>query len=356
MIKSLQQKLILFLITFLILSAFLIGTVAYLDPWFLYHAPRKEWYYRLSNERCQSPGVARHFDYDALIVGSSLIRDIHTSRFDELYGTHSVKLPISGTTWRETGEVLRAAFESGNRITMVVRPLDVNHLIEDKDWVRWDLGEYPYYLYDRNPWNDIRYLCNRDILLDYCLPMIRWRVTGQPGGHTPFDSYGLAHVAGGYVPAPEEIGLPIDPQLPFTQEDADLLTENLTENLLRYVDAHPDTDFYLYLPTYGVVWWSEMLGDGTFERTMDATALAVDLMLSHPNIRLYCYGERFELTDDLTQYADEIHYSEEIAHQMLEWMASDEGRLTSDNAEEILQRIRIHYREYDYEGLRRDLS
>ena len=238
---------------------------------------------------------------------------------------------------------------------MVVRPLDVNHLIEDKEWVRWDLGEYPYYLYDNNPWNDVRYLCNRDILLDYCLPMIRERFSGTPGGHTSFDSYGLAHSAGGYVPAPEDIGLPADPQLPFTQEDADLLTENLTANLFRYVDAHPDTEFYLYLPTYGVVWWSEMQGDGTFERTMDATALAVDLMLSRPNIRLYCYGDRFDLTDDLTQYTDEIHYSEGIAHQMLEWMARGEGRLTQGNAKEVLERIRIHYREVDYESLRHRL-
>ncbi len=354
--EPLKHKLLLFLSVFLTLSVVCSGLTAWLDPFFLYHAPRKGWYYRLSNERSQSIGAARYLDYDALIVGSSLIRDIRTSRFDELYHTHAIKLPISGATWHETGEVMRAAFESGRPIRMVVRPLDVNHFMEEPDWVRWDLGQYPYYLYDENPWNDVRYLLNRDILFSYCLPMIGDRISGVPGGHTPFDRYGVSHTSGGYRPPPEDIGIPADEQLPFSEGDRKLVDENLEANLFCYAAAHPDTEFILYLPPYSVVWWSQMLRDGTYERTMEATAHALKRMLSYPNIRLYCYDDRFDLTDDLSQYADEIHYSADITHQMLEWIARDEGRLTPDHVEEVLGRIRDYYRDYDYEGLQRRVS
>ncbi len=350
---DMKRKLILFLSVFAGMTALLIGLVIYLDPFFLYHAPRKNWYYRLANERSQSIGIAGSFDYDALIVGSSLIRDIRTSRFDELFGTQSVKLPISGATWHETGEVIRAAYQRDRSVRIVLRPLDVNHLIEAPDLVRWDLGEYPYYLYDKNRFNDVRYVCNRDILFSYCFPMVRDRITGVPGGHTSFDSYGLSHTGGGYVPVMDDIGVTVAEQIPFTDEDAELLKENLTENLFCYSDAHPETEYILYLPPYNVVWWSQMLRDGTYDRTMAGTELAAELLLSHANIRLYCYDDLFDLTDDLTQYADEIHYSSEITHRVLEWIAADEGRLTKENMAEVLKRIREYYRAYDYADLLR---
>ena len=44
--------------------------VVVLDPFFHYHAPLKKYYYRLDDERSQSIGVARFFDYDAVITGA----------------------------------------------------------------------------------------------------------------------------------------------------------------------------------------------------------------------------------------------------------------------------------------------
>ena len=60
------------------------------DPYFHYHKPITK--YRLNDERYINDGIARHFDYDAIIIGNSLCQNFSTSQYDELFGTNSVKL------------------------------------------------------------------------------------------------------------------------------------------------------------------------------------------------------------------------------------------------------------------------
>ena len=91
------------LAVFLILSfaAFLCAAAltAWVDPFFHYHAPHTDrFFYPIDNQRSQNDGILRHFDYDAVITGSSMIVNFKTSELDELFGTHAVKVPATGAT------------------------------------------------------------------------------------------------------------------------------------------------------------------------------------------------------------------------------------------------------------------
>ena len=46
-------------------------TVVICDPFFHYHKPIKGYPYALENERYQNDGIAKHFDYELMITGSS---------------------------------------------------------------------------------------------------------------------------------------------------------------------------------------------------------------------------------------------------------------------------------------------
>ena len=45
------------------------------------------------------------------------------------------------------------------------------------------------YLYDKNIFNDVNYIFNKEILFEICMPMIENAIAGQPGGITSFDEY-----------------------------------------------------------------------------------------------------------------------------------------------------------------------
>ena len=60
--------------------------------------------YRLGSQRYINNGIVKHFDYDAIIMGSSMIENFKNSQFDELFETSSIKIPLSGSTFKEVND------------------------------------------------------------------------------------------------------------------------------------------------------------------------------------------------------------------------------------------------------------
>ena len=92
---------IILLTTIVILLIGLGGVIAIIDPFFHYHAPLAIMEYPLRNERYQNDGIVKHFQYDAIITGSSMTQNFKTSEFDELFGVTSIKVPFSGGSYKE---------------------------------------------------------------------------------------------------------------------------------------------------------------------------------------------------------------------------------------------------------------
>ena len=167
------------------------GLVYKVDPFFHYHAPDTEtYYYRLNNERSQNNGISRNFDYDALITGTSMTENFTTTEMDALFGTHSIKVCYSGGTYREINDNLKIALASQPKLKTVVRCLDMEKFTQGKDEMRTDLGAYPTYLYDDNPFNDLKYVLNRNVIMGRVLPMIAETLHADfAPGMDSFDEY-----------------------------------------------------------------------------------------------------------------------------------------------------------------------
>ena len=74
------------------------AVICVVDPYFHYHKPLKGLYYTLDNERSQNDGIIRHFNYDAMIIGTSMAENFKTSEMDELWMTRTE----SEMTWALT--------------------------------------------------------------------------------------------------------------------------------------------------------------------------------------------------------------------------------------------------------------
>ena len=90
---SRYRKLLLLFITF-VLTAFvlMIALVVYVDPFFHYHKPLKNFNYVVDNQLTQNPGMAEHLPYDSVILGSSMTVNFETDWFEELMGLKTAKL------------------------------------------------------------------------------------------------------------------------------------------------------------------------------------------------------------------------------------------------------------------------
>ena len=354
MVKS-RNWLIGLLIVVVVILSMVATVIIYIDPYFHYHKLNENLYYDLNNERSQNDGIIRHFNYDGMIIGTSMAENFKTSEAEELWGGTFIKVPFAGGTYKEQNDNIAKAIEYNPDLKVVIRPLDYAYLMDDKDRVRNDLGSYPEYLYDNNPFNDVKYIFNKQILFDICLPMLDNARAGVAGGVTSFDEYanwmedaqfGAAVVLGDRTEykQPETIQ-------PFVDEVKEMVEANITQNVTELAKAHPEVQFYYYLTPYSVAWWGSQMELGTVDRWLAVEQYAIELMLECDNIHLYSFNNEFDITSNLDNYSDECHHGDWINSQILAWLYSGTNQLTEDNYKDYLAVERDYYMNFDYDSL-----
>ena len=185
-----KKKSIIFLIVFLAASAAVVlacaSLVVYIDPYMHYHAPRQGKNYILKEQRYLNDGIVKNCDYNAMICGSSMTECFRPSVMDSYFGTKGIKVPFSGGSYREVGDLLRTACASNPNLKMVIRGLDCNRFFDSKDERDYDEDTYPTYLYDNNYLNDVKYVFSKDAIIDSALIFIH---RGEAAKPSSFDTY-----------------------------------------------------------------------------------------------------------------------------------------------------------------------
>ncbi len=327
------------------------------DPFFHYRAPKTDkYFYNIDNERGQNVGILNHFDYDAVITGTSMTQNFKSSQLDKLFGTHSIKVPLSGGTYSEINEQVCLAIMHNPNLRIVVRGLDMNMLMLHKDSTAADPDTYPQYLYDDNKLNDIKYLLNREVFFDYTLPMLieRGHKDFVPG-ITSFDDY---QSWGDKFPSGYSAVCPNGLTNPDTSKDVHLsdsarakVIGNIQQNVTSLANGNPQITFYYFFTPYSAVWWRDLVEDGTIYQQIEAEQIAIEEMLACDNIKLFSFNTMTELTTDLSNYIEPKHYNALVNDDILTYMSDGVGLLTYDNYKDYLSSELALYTTLNYESL-----
>ena len=350
--KKWFQKCILVLLLLLVL---IVAVVVFVDPYFHYHKPFDFMSYRLYEERYINDGIGRHFDYDAIITGTSMAQNFKPSELDALFGTRAVKMPFSGAGYEELSENLDRALARNGNVKMVLWAVDFNGLLRSYDWQQYE--NYPTYLYDDNPFNDVSYVLNKSILYHGVMPNALMSLTGQP--RTTMDEYsswvnetGLEHIMLSYDRNHVNIPATVD----FGDTEKQTVIQTIENNFVDLIEKYPDTEFYLFYTPYSICYWDALNIKGTIQRQTEAEKLATEMLLKYPNVKLYNFFDQYEVICNPDYYNDDGHYSAEINSRILGWMAEGTGLLTQDNYEERLKEEQNFYLSYDYDSIYRELE
>lgn len=350
--KKWFQKCILGLLLLLVL---IVAVVVFVDPYFHYHKPFDFMSYRLYEERYINDGIGRHFDYDAIITGTSMAQNFKPSEMDALFGTRTVKMPFSGAGYAELSENLDRALARNGNVKMVLWAVDYNGLLRSYDWQQYE--NYPTYLYDNNPFNDVSYVLNKSILYHGVMPSVLMSLTGQP--RTTMDEYsswvnetGLEHILYSYNR--DEIKRDADAE--FSEEDRKTVELTISHNIINLVEKYPDVEFYLFYTPYSICYWDSLDISGTMAKQTEAEKVATEMLLQYPNVKLFNFFDQYDIICELDYYNDGCHYSNEVNSRILGWMAEETGLLTQDNYVERLEEERSFYMNYDYDSIYQELE
>lgn len=321
-----------------------------IDPYFHFHKPFDFVSYRLYDERYTNDGISRHFDYDAVITGTSMAQNFKTSEADRLFGVKAVKETFSGADYGELSDNLGRALKYNDDLKVIIWAMDFNALMRDKDYKAYD--DYPIYLYDDSLFNDASYVFNKSIWYHGVLTSLYMTLTGQPS--TTFDEYssweketGYEHIMATYNRWEEKAEMAQG----LNDDDKIMVEENVRQNFIELINRFPNTTFYIFYTPYSIIWWDFMNQEGMMNMQFDAERIATGLLLECPNVKLFNFNDKYDIINDLDNYRDKEHYGPWINSRILEWMAAGDGLVTKDNYQELLEKEKEHYLNYDYESI-----
>ena len=320
MLKT-RRRWALFALSATLLLLFLCALTVYLvDPFEHYRESAILPLY--DQESYNNPGIARNYDYDAVILGTSMVEMSHPSVIDECFGVSSVKLPMRGSHTAQMGWQLAHVLDT-HELSLAILAVDAYSLMGLPD----DAEEIVDYLWNDSALDDVSYLLNLDVLLVKIPRMLR--NTGKPLDTKRDDMYQWTDVT---FSAQSVFGsFSFQPQREMTDPDYRLerSTENIRRHIEAYVAAHPETTFKIYMPPYSVAYWYVMTRGGLSEQQFRSRARVCELLLDYPNVEIYDFSSRLEWITDLDNYFDYSHHSGAISDAIMRAMAAGENRVLS---------------------------
>ncbi len=347
------KKQLIHLISLIVLFlSIIIGLVVFVDPFFHYHKPLERFNYHLGEPRYYNDGIAKHFDYNAVITGSSMIRTFKTSEIDERWGTNAIKLSYSGPSFKEIGDNLKYAFAENSNIEMIIMPIDGDRIDDEKDYYLYK--DIPFYLYDDNLINDVSYVLNKTIILEEIYQVyqntkndIKMESFDEYHMWPSIDIYGKEAVMNDY----DRNDIKSEKNYKLTESMMNNIDGNLGQNVIEIVKDNPNTDFYLFYPPYSIAWFDRAYMTGYLEKEIEMFKYATELLLEYDNVYLYSFFSEYEMISEFNNYRDVTHYQPHINTLILDWMYTGEHLLTKDNYEEYFEEIGEFYQNYDYDSL-----
>ena len=301
---------------FFALAGTVIAFDAWVDPFQQYrkpasHAPR---FYR-TLQRHINPGIAKNYDYDTVITGSSMMENYKNSEAGAILGGKVVNIAMGAATAYELRVLLETAIATEKTRHVI---FDLNYNAFAGSPIAQVVSEpLPLYLYDDRRLNDIRYL-------------LQWRTlakslaiaSGFDDGRYSSDADKPWYWADSYAFSKAAVlrGLDLaDINRDYRQAPRTLggMMASFDANLLPLFRAHPEVRFSLVYPPYSVLVWRDFQQRGQVDVTLAFRRSVFQAVRALPNVSLYDFQTRRDWVTDLDHYKDIYHYSPEISRDML---------------------------------------
>jgi hypothetical protein len=317
-------------------------TIFIVDPY--QHYRRATFYPPLwGNQRYFNPGFIKHYDYDCIIIGSSMVDNFIPSEVGRKLSMKVLLAPPSAGGPYEECVLLNTALRTG-RVRAVIWGLDLSEFRRGARKLHYGPGSMPFYLYDDNPFNDYQYLLNIDVLLKDVRNALADNRQGRKADRArDMDS---THFWGDLYTYSREATVTSWHEL-MREHRAQDLTQNFGLdsmqssfdcNVMPLIERHPEVKYCLFYPPYSILYWIGRDEDrlGTlleFKRYVFSRTRGL------PNVRVFDFQNVSDITFDLDKYRDYSHYSPDVNKSIIEAISKNQYLVTDGNIDEKISRL-----------------
>jgi len=355
----------IFVILSFLCLAFIAGVGFIVDPLKLFHKP---YFFKDKlnfNMRLQASGIIRNYEFDSIILGTSILENTSSSEASKILGGDFFNISLSGSDFFERSFVLNYALEK-KKIKKVIYSLDYIGLVNSK------LGHKTFpidsfdYLYDNNYLNDFKQYLNLNTLpssirfafskkTNFDTPNEWFSVTSQASRFGGIDNWfkdlnntQINNAYKGFLSTIDAIKNKktiIDTNI---EEKITASEKYLKKYLLEYVKNNPNTEFNLIIPPYSRILnaINAQYKKSEFIRIKKSIKFLVENSEKYPNLKIYGWGDK-DFPNDISLYKDLTHYHPKINSKMLYWIKENDGLLTLNNIEKYLEVFEKKSLDYD---------
>lgn len=328
------------------LLLFVAAIVILFDPFYHYHKPLSFLKAVLTEKEYQVPGTLDHFDYDSLIVGSSVAENYNNKWFDETFDCQSIKAIRSYGAAADLCYFMERGYKNKN-LKYIFLNLDPSSVNQNPSTTFEETGS-PLYLYDKNVFNDVEYLFNKDILFERIPYMVASSLEsdfdeGESYNWAKWKAFNEETILYHYFRKSHlNEMLPEDTYIETAKENLKLVTD--------IISAHPETQFYIFIPPYSILWWDNLYMEGETLGYLKMEELTMNTLLKYDNVKLYNFQNAEDIIFNLDNYTDSLHFSPEINHYMVEALKNGEYEIKdASDIETSLESVRLYaLSAYDY--------
>lgn len=323
---SRKQWAVLSLLLLLVSLGGMIGSVVLIDPFEIYHQATA-FIPPITNgtQNYSNAGIAKSYDYDSVVIGSSMTENFTPSQLDSLLGGHFVKLSINGGSSFNHRQMMEMAFRTHD-VKRILYGIDMEALTY---FYTTPKCEMPDYLYDDNLFNDVAYWFNSSVLLKYIPACLKTLGQSDPNQRDTmynwgsFYDYGRDAVLRNLPAAPAPVK-----QTPVESKLSQQSMLNVKHNYIPFIEDHPDTEFIFFFPPYSLARWYEFYRDDMLLYHLAQKEAITEALLPYPNVKIFDFQARTDWILDFDNYIDPGHYGPWINDAMAEAIAEDSFRVT----------------------------
>ncbi len=325
------------------LKRFFIGSGAFLgivillvvifDPFYHYHGPLGNMKAVLEEKEYEVVGTLDHFEYEAIILGTSIAENYNTNQFRENFGMNTIKgIRASGSN-ADLLYYLDRAYQSCD-VERVFYFVDYSSLGSSLETTF--ASEDTYFITNNNPFDDIEYVLNKDVLLkkipiqlaySYILPYDE----GEAYSWYATKEFSKQAIMSRYYPREDFL------EMESIEKMDEIYYENI-ELLYEKILSHPETEFDIVFSPASVLWWDNAYREGKAEQYLYLVYYLTEKFQVCDNVKIYFY-QADDAAFELDNYMDTVHFSETINRDICDKLAKDMGRITMENVEEKLREM-----------------
>ena len=302
-------------------SLVLIGVFNYIiDP---YQQYRKATFYKLpyENEKELNAGLAKNFEYDSVVLGTSMMQNFNITDLHNLLGFEKpIKLTMAGSSAYEQNIIFSTALRH-QTIKNVLIGIDYLSYYGEIQRYKHGSSSFPTYLYDGSLLNDYKYLVSSDTLgrsfevlfnskkdnwvYDYT-KMYEWKSRTQ-------DKNLLTAIKKKWQEREN-----FDRDAKEDEKKLVFLKKNFDYNIKPFIQNNKSIEFILFFPPYSILAYKIYEDRGQLNDFIKFKQYILNGLADFPNVKIYDFQFADEITFDLHKYYDLYHYNKDVSLWMLE--------------------------------------